>query len=255
MYLIAIILFSIVLVVFLSGKAGWHPVWALLAGCFWVGWGSGMGGGATVSLMGEGMGKMLQNILLIVLLGAMLGVVLEASGGAVAIATSLFKRLGGKVPGLILACMGALVSIPVFCDSGYIILSRLNDAISRQTGVAKPILALSLAGGLYTTHTLVPPTPGPVAAAGNLGIADALGWVMLLGLLVSIPTILFVWWWAGRVGAKLSHITTQEEIAPSHIPAAWRAYLPILVAILLIGGGTILPKDTPFMFSHYHLWH
>ena len=87
-----------------------------------------------------------------------------------------------------MSVIGAITSIPVFCDSGFIILSGLNKSIANQTKAKKGVLALALASGLYTTHTLVPPTPGPIAAAGNIGAADYLGTVMILGFIVTIPS-------------------------------------------------------------------
>src|SRR5690625_4797158 len=78
---------------------------------------------------------------------------------------------------------GYIVSVPVFCDSGFIVLSALNKAISRRTGISLAVLAVALASGLYATHVFVPPTPGPLAAAATLG-AD-IGRVLMFGLIVS----------------------------------------------------------------------
>lgn len=240
------VLLSVGLVIGLTAWGRVHPLWALLAGCFAAGIGSGMAGPETVSLIGEGLGKMLQQIALIVVFGAMLGIVLEQSGGARALADALLSWTKGRRPALMLTIVGAVVSIPVFCDSGFIILSRLNAAISRQSGVAPATLSLALAGGLYTTHTLVPPTPGPIAAAGNLGASDALGWVMLIGILASVPVVLVVWRWAEYAGPKISaDLAAVQASEPELLPAVWRAALPVLIPTFLIGAGVMLPQGNP----------
>lgn len=241
------VLLPVCLVIGLTAWGRVHPVWALLIGCLTAGTGIGMGGAETISLVAEGLGKMLQQIALIVVFGAVLGIVLEQSGGAKVLAGSLLKWTRGRRPSLVMALLGAVVSIPVFCDSGFIILSRLNAAISRQSGVAPAALSLALAGGLYTTHTLVPPTPGPVAAAGNLGMGNALGWVIFFGMVAAIPVVGIVWRWAEYVGPKIRAELTAEQLDENEeLPAAWRAAVPILTPTLLIGTGVWLPEGIPF---------
>ncbi len=206
-----------------------------------------MGSTETISLIAEGLGKMLQQIALIIVFGALLGMVLEHSGGAKVLASALLNWTKGRRPSLMLALLGAVVSIPVFCDSGFIILSRLNKAISRQSGAAPATLSLALGGGLYATHTLVPPTPGPVAAAGNLGIGAALGWVILFGMVAAIPVLWVVWRWAEFIGPKIRvELTSGQAVETAKLPSAWRAALPILTPTILIGTGVLLPEGTPF---------
>src|SRR5690625_6205626 len=83
-----------------------------------------------------------------------------------------------------MSIIGAIVSVPVFCDSGYVILSSLKKALARRAKVAVASMAVALATGLFATHNLVPPTPGPIAAAGNIGAQSYLGTIILFGIIV-----------------------------------------------------------------------
>src|SRR5690606_6637712 len=104
---------------------------------------------------------------------------------AMVMAETILRLTGRRRAVLAMSCTGAVVSVPVFCDSGYVVLSALNRSLARQTGISMATFAVALSMGLYATHCLVPPTPGPIATTGELG-AD-LGTVILLGLLIAIP--------------------------------------------------------------------
>jgi GntP family gluconate:H+ symporter len=135
--------------------------------------------------------------------------------------------------------VGWLVSLPVFCDSGFVILSSLNRALARRAGVTLATGAVALSLGLYATHTMVPPTPGPVAAAGILG-AD-LGRVIGWGLLISAIALFGGWLFAVTVASRV-HIdpwsnASERDAVPmetEQAPGAGHALLPILVPIALI---------------------
>tara|TARA_A100001391_G_scaffold176478_2_gene139633 strand:- start:127 stop:1146 length:1020 start_codon:yes stop_codon:yes gene_type:complete len=131
---------------------------------------------------------------------------------------------------------GFVISIPVYCDSGYIILSSLNKAISKKTGIPVLVFAIALATGLYSAHVFVPPTPGPLAAAAILD-AD-LGMVLIFGLLVAIPVSIAGYFWARFIGKSLQEdeiLETAEtkEKVPSTVQP-FQAFLPLLVPIILI---------------------
>ena len=98
----------------------------------------------------------------------------------------MLRAVGEKRAPLAMSMTGFIVSIPVFCDSGFVLLSAINRALSRRTGISLAVLSIALATGLYTTHVFVPPTPGPLAAAGEIGAQISL--VLVLGLVVSVPT-------------------------------------------------------------------
>ena len=244
--LLALIGLAILLIIVVTVFLNWHPAWALLLACGIVGWGSGQDLTELMTTIGNGFGSLLGKIGLIIVLGAILGVILEKTGGAITLADALIESLGKRFPALTMACVGAIVSIPVFCDSGFIILSRLNRRLADRTGIAPASLFLALAAGLYLTHNLVPPTPGPVTAAANLAATDYLGNIMLLGLLVSIPVIIVAWRWSRWQGAKIileagDEPTTELAIDP---PPLWRVLPCLLIPIVLLALGTIWKEQT-----------
>jgi len=247
-----LILLAIVWIILSTRQFNLHPVWALLVACLIVGLGSGQSVPEVVTAVTNGFGGLLGGIGLVIVLGAMLGVILEQTGGAITLADGILQTLGKRFPGLAMGAIGSLVSIPVFCDSAFIVLSRINHALAGRTKVAAPTLFLSLAGGLYLTHNLVPPTPGPVAAAGNLGLSDHLGPIIVIGLCVSLPVLFIAWWWAHRAGrnilldTKIPSMEPPPEMAsPRGIPSLGIVLPVLLVPILLLALGTLLPKGKP----------
>jgi GntP family gluconate:H+ symporter len=134
---------------------------------------------------------------------------------------------------------GILVSIPVFCDSGFIILSSLNKALSKKTGISLVVFAVALSTGLYVSHVFIPPTPGPLAAAAALN-AD-LGLVIILGITLAIPTAFVGYLWAVKSGTnlKLNGKETSVEIdtiveTPVRTANITSVFLPIIIPIVFI---------------------
>jgi GntP family gluconate:H+ symporter len=168
----------------------------------------------------------------------MIGTFLEQTGGAYAMAARILRLTGKKKVPLTMSIIGYVVSIPVFADSGFVILMPLNKALSKRAGISLAGSSVALALGLMTTHCLVPPTPGPIAAAGILE-AD-LGQVILLGTGVSLFTLAAGWLYATKIAARhyidpnpdLSESALREKLKEA--PGAGRAFLPIVVPILLI---------------------
>ncbi len=239
--LLVAIFLAIVFIIFASSVLRLHPFLALLLATLGLGLGINMPAETLVQAIQSGFGDLLGYIGLIVVLGSIIGVVLEKSGAAMRIADLVLRLLGPRRPALAMSIIGAIVSIPVFCDSGFIILSRLNRALSERTGVPPATLALALGAGLYTTHTLIPPTPGPVAAAGNLGATEHLGIIILIGSLVALPTLSIAYLLARRLGARLEvenlEVNALEEKA---LPPAWKAVGPIVLPIVLIAAASML---------------
>ncbi|WP_067607375.1 GntP family permease [Nocardiopsis listeri] len=198
-------------------------------------------------------GSTLGNIGLVILFGTMIGVILERSGAAIAMAEALIKVIGTRFPNLTLSLIGYIVSIPVFCDSGYVILNSLRKAITVRTGVSTLATSIALMTGLYATHTLVPPTPGPLAAAENVGIADNLGLIIAIGVPVSAVAAIAGLLYASTFSRKEftpipasgeEEIDTRsyEELRESYgkLPNAFLAFLPILLPLVLICVGSIV---------------
>jgi len=236
-----IILFVIAAMILATAKFKIHPFFALLTAGLAIGFGTGMAPTAVLAALQKGFGDLMGQIGVVVVLGSILGVALEQSGAALRLADAVLGLLGSNRPVLAMSVIGGLVGIPVFCDSGFIILSGLKKAVATRTGTAKGSLTLALASGLYATHTLVPPTPGPIAAAGNLGASMHLGLVMLLGLVVAIPTTGIAYWWALRRGPamEIAAVDHPPIIEKNTVPL-FKALLPLGLPIVLIALGSIV---------------
>lgn len=247
--LIFIILAGVLFVILATAKFKIHPFLSLLVAAFGIGLASGMPMNDVVSAVNGGFGGLMGGIGLVIVFGTIIGVFLEKSGGALKMAEVVLRLVGEKRPQLAMSAIGSIVSIPVFCDSGYVILSSLKKALANKTNVTVASMAIALSTGLFATHTLVPPTPGPIAAAGNIGAEDYLGTVILFGVIVAIPTILAGYLWAMKVGTKI-HIEEDETAATveydtviesfGNMPSAKKAFAPILVPILLIGFSSVI---------------
>lgn len=184
--LFLIILIGVLFIVFATAKLKLHPFLALLISSFFVGIAAGMPLLTVVESINTGFGGLMTSIGIVIVAGTIIGIILEKSGAAYRMAEVVLRVIGPKRPQLAMSIIGYIVSIPVFCDSGYIILTSLKKA-AKRAGVTIASMAVALATGLYATHVLVPPTPGPIAAAGNIGAADYLGTIILIGLIVAIP--------------------------------------------------------------------
>ncbi|ALS79539.1 gluconate transporter [Planococcus kocurii] len=244
-----VIALSVILVVLLTAVFKVHPFLSLLIGAFFMGIASGMPLADVVLNVNEGFGGLMTNIGIVIVAGTIIGVILEKSGAAYRMAEVVLRLIGEKRPQLAMSIIGFIVSIPVFCDSGFIILSSLRKALARRAKVSMASMSVALATGLYATHTLVPPTPGPIAAAGNLGAENYLGTIILIGLVVAIPAAVVGYLWAVKVAAKIEvpddtledGELSYEEVIKSFgkMPSTFKAFLPIVLPLVLIGAGSV----------------
>ena len=238
MLLIIVLLICILFIVFSSTKIKLHPFLALLFAAIAFGLFTGMPLPQIVTSINNGFGSTIGYIGIVIVAGTIIGTFLEHSGGAYTLAASILKIIGRKRVPLVMALIGWLVSIPVFADSGFVILSPLNKALSKSAKITLAASAIALSLGLTSTHCLVPPTPGPIAAAGILGAN--LGLVILFGLLVSflalLPGYIFSIKVAARVPIDPNPDVTEEEITlkMKEAPSAFKALGPIFIPILLI---------------------
>ncbi|MCA0971375.1 GntP family permease [Halobacillus litoralis] len=247
--LIMVIVLGVLFVIFATAKFKLHPFLSLLIAAFAIGILSGMPLADTVEAVNGGFGGLMGGIGLVIVFGTIIGVILEKSGAALRMAEVVLRIVGEKRPQLAMSAIGSIVSIPVFCDSGYVILSSLKKALANKAKVTVASMAIALSTGLFATHTLVPPTPGPIAAAGNIGASNYLGTVILFGFIVAIPAILVGYLWAIKAGTKI-HIENEEdqpemdydEVVASfgNMPSATKSFAPILVPILLIGFSSVI---------------
>jgi GntP family gluconate:H+ symporter len=240
MLLVLLLLLSIAFIVFTTAYLKLHPFLALLLTAFGFGILSGMPLADVVKSVNEGFGGTIGSIGIVIIAGTIIGVFLEKSGGAFRLAASILRVTGQRNAPLAMSIMGYVVSIPVFCDSGFVILSSLNKAVAKRAGISLAATAIALALGLYATHTMVPPTPGPVAAAGILG-AD-LGLVILWGMIIGLIATLGGWLFAITVAARIEVPPYKEgeipdgaaELSVENAPSTFMSLLPIVVPIILI---------------------
>lgn len=251
MGLVLILVVLIAFIVLATTRLKLHPFLALLGAALLAGFAYQVPAVDIVKHITSGFGGILGYIGIVIALGTIIGVILERSGAAITMAETVIRLLGERFPTLTMSIIGYLVSVPVFCDSGYVILNSLKNALAARMKISVIAMSVALATGLYATHTFVPPTPGPIAAAGNLGLESRLGLVILVGLLVSFITALAGMWWANRFigkdialeddGAPLLASEDYEQMRARYgtLPSATQAFAPIFVPIALICLGTI----------------
>ena len=252
MWLLILLLLAVVFIIISTAKMKVHPFLALLVASFGYGiFCRKLSLEEVVNSVNQGFGGTIGNIGLVVLAGAVIGTFLEKSGGAYRMAESTLKIVGKKNVPLAMAIMGYIVSIPVFCDSAFVILSPLGKALSRKAKSSLAAGAIALSLGLYATHTMVPPTPGPVAAAGLIG-AD-LGLVILWGAIVSIVSLAAGWLFAIKFAKRIKIDDnllleeTNEIDLNIEAPSVIKSIIPILIPIILIVAKSISEFPThPF---------
>lgn len=211
-----------------------HPFFALIATTVTFAVVSGMNLEEMLGAFTSGMGGTMADIGLVIALGTVTGALLEKSGAAETMAKTILKITGKKHAALGLAITGYFVSIPVFCDSAFVLLSPIAKRISKDTKISMTTMAVALCMGLHATHMFVPPTPGPLAVAGILN-AD-LGYVILFGALVSIPVMLVGYFGAVFMGKKYDYLPENVTDVPENqkLPSPLMAFLPILTPIMLM---------------------
>jgi GntP family gluconate:H+ symporter len=240
--IIVALVISVASIVLLSRYLNLHAFFCLIIASLLLGTLTGKSVSDLIAVMQTGFGSLLQQIGFIVALGSCMGIVLEKTGAMESISERLVYFFGQRKSPFALTTIGLLVGIPVFCDSGFIILSRLIPSIAASASIPSATLSLTLSSALYTTHTLVPPTPGPLAAAANLGLSDHLGQVILINILVSIPVGLVALVFSKKLGSKISSTEKHIHAAERFVVSPAKAVLPLVVPIILIGLAT-LPKS------------
>jgi GntP family gluconate:H+ symporter len=238
MYLILILTVSVLFIVISTSKYQFHAFLALLFAAIGFGLAARMPLGDIVNAINDGFGGTIGSIGIVIIAGVIIGTFLEQSGGAFAMAKQILKIIGEKHVPLAMSIIGYIVSIPVFADSGFVILISLNKALSKEARISLAGSAIALSTGLITTHCLVPPTPGPIAAAAILN-AD-LGLVIILGMVVGLFSAAAGWLFATKVASK-TYIDPEPELSEADVvaklreaPSALKAFVPIFMPIFLI---------------------
>lgn len=197
-------------------------------------------------VIGQGFSGTFTSIGIVIVLGAFIGAVLEKTGAALKLADMVIRLIGKKRPALAVELMGWVVSIPVFCDSGFVILDPIRKALARRTGASSVTLTICLSCGLYVAHVFIPPTPGPIAAAQTLGIGENLILVIGIGVLCSIFPLIAGYFFARHIGKKIiaaddicadaAATQTYEQLLASYgrLPSGAACLAPLVVSILLM---------------------
>lgn len=225
--LICLIL-GIVLIIVLTARYRVHAFFALILACFVVGLGVQMPVADILKFSKEGFGNIMRSLGFVIVLGTTLGVLLEYTGCTRVMADFILRKTGEKRAPLAMSLTGFIVGLPIFCDSGYIVLSGLNQSIARRTGIAMSVMAVSLATGLYSVHCLLPPHPGAAAAAGTIGIE--FGKLISCGIVIAIPAMTIGYLWALYAGKKWPGEANGNTDDHQHIMPASKARPPVIMA-------------------------
>ena len=250
---------GIAVMIVLVLKTRTHTFIALLLAALITGLVGQMSPTDAINAIQEGFGNTLKSTGIIIGLGVMMGSILEKTGAAERLAYTFIKLIGKGNEEWALGVTGWLVSIPVFADSAVVIFAPLCKALSRVTGKSVIGLALALACGLQCTHTMVPPTPGPLTAAGMMGVD--VGQMILVGAGLSVPIFIAAILYSKWIGTKIyqipntdgtydrkefkkEYIKTMEQLDSimdaKELPGLWNSLAPILIPLLLIFAKTAL---------------
>ena len=235
---ILILILAIAFIVVSTAKFKLHPFLALILAAIGYGLCSGMPLGSIIKSVNNGFGNTVGSIGIVIIAGCIIGTFLEKSGGAYVMAKGVMKLTGEKRVPLAMLLLGYFISIPVYADSAFVILTPLNKAMSRKAKITLAATAIALGLGLTITHCLVPPTPGPISAAGIME-AD-LGLVIVTGIAASIVAIVTALIFVKKVASKTyidpgtdekeENVIEEVKKAPSVI----KSFIPVVVPLLLI---------------------
>lgn len=251
MMLIATFVVAIIVMIYMIAKWKVHPFLALMSISLVLALVAGIPLAKIPAIIGEGFSNTFKSIGIVIILGAIIGTVLEKTGAALKLADMVVKRVGQKRPELAMLIMGWVVGIPVFCDSGFVVLNPIREAIRKKIAANPVGMAVALSAGLYASHVFIPPTPGPIAAAGAVGLAHNLLLVIGMGVVVSIPVLIASYFFAKYIGKRITIADEAEAdkvIQQSYddlikqygtLPNGFLSLAPIFAPILLMAGGSI----------------
>jgi len=190
-----------------------------------------------VSTIKEGFGNTMASIGFLIILGAIIGITLDKTGGTISIAKYILSKTGEHKSATALAITGFITGLPIFCDSGFIILSGLAKSLSSKSKIAMPFMATVLATSLYSVHCLIPPHPGALAAAGLMKVN--VGYLILIGIVFAIPGALAAFFWSRRMSERKNYppanvVEIDTHLTQNSLPSAFFSFLPIIVPLLLI---------------------
>jgi GntP family gluconate:H+ symporter len=237
------IVLSIILIILGTARFKLHPALVLFSVALLTAIGLGFPIIQSVEVISFGFGNMLANIGILILLGCVLAVILEELQSIKYLSNLFIRVFGLKKPFLLLSSLGGLIGIPVFCDVAYIILSDFSKTLAKQANVSRVSTSVTIASSLYIAHNLIPPTPGPLAVMGNFGVAEQLGLIFLLGIVISLVLVLILSLYARFISRRtlnedIEIESEKDEIRSSKLSSI--IILPLILPIILIANGSIL---------------
>lgn len=248
--MIIALLIGIVVLILLILKTKVHAFLGLIIAAVTIGLLGGMDPTAIPTSIINGFGGTLGSIGIIIGFGVMMGQIFDKTGAAERMALTFIKLFGKKREHWAMAFTGFIVSIPIFCDSGFVVVSPIAKAISKKTRRSIVAIAGPLAAGLVITHSLIPPTPGPLGVAGTFGVD--VGQFLLLGIVIALPmticATLYSQWLGQRLyqipadneegwerPAKIEEVVDDSVLTPSReLPSTFESFLPLVAPIILI---------------------
>lgn len=243
--IIIVFTLAIVLLIVSISKWGVHPFLAIMGIALALAIAIGIPLETIPTTIGKGFSSIFASIGIVIILGTIIGLILEKTGAAIRLADAIVRIIGEKHPQLAIMLIGWLISVPVFCDSGFVIVNPIRKWLARKTNFPSVTLTVALAAGLYVAHVFVPPTPGPIATAGLVGLESNLLLVIGLGVAISIPPLVAAYFFATFIGKKIKSTDELdvESISQAYnehnLPGTAASVTPILLPIILMAGGSI----------------
>lgn len=226
-----------------------HPFLALFVGAILYGLLTAMPGELIIQSIIDGFGGVIGKIGLVILLGVIIGTFLEKTGGALVIAQKVLSWIGEKSVMLAMMITGWVLSIPIFGDSAFVIMSSINKSLSFKGKLPFAATTVALTLGLTASHSLVPPTPGPIATAGMLDadLGMVIFWGMIVSILALIPCFFYVKYYVSRFHLEPQMDPVEKTTVIRKYPSLGKSTLPIIIPLLLIVFGSVASYPThPF---------
>lgn len=247
--LIICFVLAITLMIVAISKWKIHPFISIIGVSLLLALAAGLPLDTIPATIGKGFSSIFASIGLVIIFGMLIGLILEKTGAAVRLADAVLRLVGPRHPQLAMLLIGWIVSVPVFCDSGFVIVNPIRRSLARKTASSSVSLTVALAAGLYASHVFIPPTPGPIAAAGMVGLENNILIVMGMGVLVSIFALVPAYFFSKSVGKRV-HCVEDDEIADAceyekmlsecgKLPSTAASLMPILLPVLLMGVGSV----------------
>lgn len=231
-----LVILSIILIIYLTARLKLHAFISLFIVSLILAF-TTLPAKTIISTIKEGFGNTMGSIGFLIILGAMIGVALDKTGATISIANYILSRTGERRSAMAMSITGFITGLPIFCDSGFIILSGLARSFSAKTKIAMPFMATVLACSLYSVHCLIPPHPGALAAAGIFNVN--IGYLILAGILFAVPGTVAAYFWSRWISRHSNYPPAEFsnhkiKIENNNLPSPLLSFLPVVVPLLLI---------------------